>query len=140
MRLDEQSIDDAADRPKRGFPNQHVFHYRTVGCFAEFVSVPERPKPALGHLIDKPSGRVKLDDLDGHPLPNAEMSTFERDGLSKPYLAVRHSRDRPFIRDVHRLSVQADVTHEVKANVGRSVDMRLEDYRCHRDQLGRADG
>ena len=140
MRLDEQSIDDAADRPKRGFPNQHVFHYRPVGCFAEFVSVPERPKPALGHIIDKSPRPFKLDDLDGHPMPHAEMSAFKRDRLSQHDLAVLHSLDRPFIRDVHRLSVQADVTHEVKANVGRSVDMRLEDYRCHRDQLGRADG
>ena len=140
MRLDEQSIDDAADRPERRFPNQRVIHYRTLGCFAEFVSVPERPKPALGHLIDKSPRPVKLDDLDGHPLPHAEMSTFERDGLPKPYLAVRHSCDRPFIRDVHRLSVQADVTHQVKANVGRSVDVSFEDDRCHSDQLGRADG
>ena len=140
MRLDKQSVDDAAHDTQRRFPHQRVLHDRTVGCFAKLMGVPERPKPALCHIIDKSPRPFKLDDFDGHPLPHAEMSTFERDGLPKPYLAVRHSRDRPFIRDVHCLGVQTDVTHQVKANVGRSVDVSFEDDRCHRDQLGRADG
>ena len=91
----------------------------------------ERTKPSLGHLVDKYTRPFKLGDLDRQSLPHSNVSSFERDRLSQTDQTLGNSGECPFICMSGRFSMDPNIPHQIKANVGRSMDRGFDKYLGH---------
>jgi hypothetical protein len=86
------------------------------------MDVLELLKRSLDHLIDKQPRPFKLNDLKRQSLTHAKMGALKGHRLPKAQLSLLDISDNFLVGLRRSLRMDPDVTHQVKADIERSLD------------------
>ena len=115
--FEQEFIDDLSKKSEWRCPHQRIFHQSSFFRRKELVNVLERLKSALDHFVNKQLRPLKLNNLDGQPLPHPKMCPLERHRLSEADRSIGlHSR----------FGMNANIAHKVEARFGSCIDLCFE--------------